>query len=156
MSSIDVITQLFFEGYNVYCPVNFEETLVIEDKERLYKCHYRKATYSNEVPVLKLTITSTSQEELLNPAEYHYIIAHAKKLDKVWLIPLIDLPIGKFIRLGSKYDNYILQPTEKLIARKTLREALKAEHVDAKEQLERTNEPAEQTATDIDNLLRSD
>lgn len=96
-------------GFTVYIPaVPGENVFIIEDQEgRLSKILVQRATATSKTPICTLSFAFNSSSYL---EQYGYLLITEPKEEISWLIPIQDLPqVAKTIRLGDKYNQYILK-----------------------------------------------
>lgn len=100
-------------GYSVYNPILQDEgCFVIENSYGvLHKVLLRKASHTGKTPVLTLNLKQQTKSYL---QKFGFLLVIELESDRVWLLPIDEIPSGiKAIRLGEKYEPFILKPIEK-------------------------------------------
>lgn len=113
-------------GFQVYTHINpGQSTFVIETPEEGFcKVRFRTASKSGKTHILTLS-TKNQTEHFVSSIQF-FLIASGEN-QTVWLIPIHQIPKHtKSIRLGSRYDKFIIKPSEDMkgVEEKKLREVV--------------------------------
>lgn len=95
-----IISRLIEAGYDVYLPLNAEDILVISEQGILKKVFCCNAFADADAsPILKSNDKAS---------DCSYLSAIDKATSTVWLIPIELLESRTMIRLGKKYEDYVI------------------------------------------------
>jgi len=110
-----VLSKLITSNYQVFIPVfsEIKDVLVVSSKSGLEFCLCLSAYLQkgeDSAPVLSLTKQRDNEQRMMKENDFDSILVVEENSQTVWKIPLNLISSNQIIRLGKKYENYILKP----------------------------------------------